>query len=148
MKIILIQDVEDLGKKHEVKEVADGYARNFLIPNNLAKIATKEAMEWLETQKEILEKKVEEELKKLQAIATKIDGFELLIPVKIGDKGQLFEKITASKITEKLEENGFQLKKDQIVLENPIEETGEYPIKVKFDHSLEAEIKVVVSEEE
>jgi large subunit ribosomal protein L9 len=147
MKVILIEDVNGLGKKYEVINVADGYARNFLIPNNLAKIATENALLWLEAQKEIMEKKTEDDLAKAQKVASKIDGMEIAIPVKLGEKGQLFEKITAVKIAEKLKEEGIEIEKKQIKLENPIEELGEYSVKIKLEHNLETEVKVVVSEE-
>ena len=78
MRVILLQDIEKLGKKYDTKEVADGYARNFLIPQGLAKPATEEALIWLETKKEIEAKKAEEELKKIQEKATAIDGKNLL----------------------------------------------------------------------
>ena len=147
MRIILLQNVEKLGKKYDIKEVADGYARNFLIPKGLAKPATKENLKWLETQKEIEVKKAEEELKKVEAVATNIDGQEIIIPVKIGEEGQLFESITSQKIYEKLKELGFEIKKSQIDLPEPIKELGEYPVKIKFEHNLEAEIKIIVVEE-
>jgi len=147
MKIILLQDIDNLGKKYEIKEVADGYARNFLIPKGLAKPATKENLKWLESQKEIEVKKAEEELKKVEAVATNIDGQEIIIPVKIGEEGQLFESITSQKIYEKLKELGFEIKKSQIDLPEPIKELGEYPVKIKFEHNLEAEIKIIVVEE-
>ncbi len=147
MKIILLQDVENLGKKYEVKEVRSGHARNFLIPQGLAKPATKEALLWLETQKETEEKKAEEALKKVQEVASAIDDQEVAIQVKIGDEGQLFEGISVQKITEKLKELGFEIKKSQIDLSKPIKELGEYPIKIKFEHNLEAEIKLIVTEE-
>lgn len=147
MRVILLQDIEKLGKKYDTKEVADGYARNFLIPQGLAKPATEEALIWLETKKEIEAKKAEEELKKIQEKATAIDGQELIIPVKMGEEGQLFESITSQKISEKLKELGFEIKKTQIDLPEPIKELGEFPIKIKFEHNLEAEIKVIVIEE-
>jgi len=147
MRIILLQDIENLGKKYDVKEVKDGYARNFLIPQGLAKPATKEAIIWLETQKEIETKKAEEELEKIQEKATVIDGQEIIIPVKMGEEGQLFESITSQKISEKLKELGFEIKKTQIDLEEPIKELGEFPIKIRFEHNLEAEIKAIVVEE-
>ncbi len=147
MKVILLQDVEKLGKKFEVKEVKEGYARNFLIPNKLAKPATKESLKWLEIQKEIEEKKAEQELKKFQELATKIDGTELVIPVKVGEENQLFEKITAQKISDKLKETGINIEKEQIQLEEPIKELGEFPIKIKFPHNLEAELRLIVTEE-
>ena len=147
MRVILLQDIENLGKKYDVKEVADGYARNFLIPKGLAKPATEEALKWLETQKEAEAKKAEEELKMVQERATAIDGLEVIIPVKIGEDGQLFESITSQKISEKLKELGFEIKKTQIDLLEPIKELGEFPVKIKFEHNLEAEIRVIVIEE-
>ena len=94
MKVILLKDVENVGKMFEIKTVKNGYARNFLIPEGLAKPATREAVKWVEMQKEILEKKAEDELKTVQETVSKIDGLEVLISVKVGDENQLFEKIT------------------------------------------------------
>ena len=147
MRVILLQDIDNLGKKYEIKEVKNGYARNFLIPKGYAKPATEEAIKWAEMQKEIEEKKAEEELKRVQETATKIDGIEVVIPVKVGEEGQLFEKITAQKISEKLKELGFEIKKTQIDLNQPIEELGEFPVKVKFEHNLESEIRIIITEE-
>ena len=147
MKVILLQDIENLGKKYVVKNVKAGYARNFLIPKGLAKIVTKEVLEWLKIQKEIEEKKAEEELKKVQHSASQMDGIEIIIPVKVGEEGQLFESITSQKIIEKLKEARFELKKNQVVLEQPLKELGEFPIKITFEHGLEAEIRIIVMEE-
>jgi large subunit ribosomal protein L9 len=147
MRVILLQDVENLGKKHEVKEVKNGFARNSLIPQGLVKPATKENLKWLENQKKIEEQKAVEDLKKVQEVASKLDGTELIVPVKIGEEGQLFEKITSQRISEKLKETGFEVVKNQIELEKPIEELGEFPVKIKFSHNLEVEIKVIVTEE-
>ena len=147
MKIILLKDVEGVGKELEVKEVKDGFARNSLIPQGLAKPATREALLWLETKKEIEKKKEEEELKSFQEIASSIDDQEVIISVKVGEDDQLFESITAQKIAEKLKEMGFNVKKGQIDLPDPIKELGEFPVKIKFEHNLEVEIKVIVSPE-
>lgn len=147
MKVLFIQNVEGVGKKFEVKEVANGYARNFLFPNNLAKPATKEVMAWLEMQKEILKEKEEKGLKKVQDLIRKIDGIEVVFEVKVGKKEQLFESITAQKIKDKLKEMNFEINKNQIDLEEPIKEVGEFVIKINFEHNLEASIKVIVSEE-
>jgi len=147
MKVILLEDIEKIGKKHEVKEVKNGYARNFLIPKGLVKQATEEALKWLEVQKEIQEKQAEEDLKTVEEIVSKIDGLEVIIPVKVGDKGQLFEKIDPKDISEKIKEAGFDIKKDQIDLEKPLEELGEFPVKLKFEHNLEADIKIIITEE-
>ncbi len=145
MRVILLQNIENIGKKYEMKDVKNGYARNFLIPKGLAKPATREVLKWLEVQKEIEEKKAEEELKKIQEVASKVDGLEIIIQVKIGEKGELFEKITSQKISESLKKLGFEIKKNQIDLIQPIEELGEFPIKVKFEHNLESQITVIVT---
>lgn len=147
MKVILLENIDKIGKKLEVKEVKDGYARNFLLPKGLVKIADEQALKWLENQKEIIEKKAEENLKESQGTATSIDGMEVMISVKVGDEGQLFEHITASKIADKLKEMGFNVRKEQIDLEEPIGEMGEFPVKVKFEHNLESEVQVIISEE-
>ncbi len=147
MKVILLQDVENIGKKYELKEVKDGYARNFLVPKNLAKLATKQALLWLEDQKEIIRKKAEEDLKKTQETASGIDGLEVNFGVKVGPEGQLFESINAVKIAEKLKEMGYAVKKSQIHLKEPIKELGEFLVKISLDHNLEAEIRLIVSQD-
>lgn len=147
MKVILLQDVENLGKKYEVKEVKNGYARNFLLPEKLARAATKQALKWLSDQKEVIEKEAEEDLKKAQELASNLDGVELNIVVKVGDEGQLFESINAQKVADGLKIMGFDVKKSQINLENPIKELGEFPVNINLDHNLEVELKVIVSGE-
>ena len=147
MKVILLEDVEKLGKKYDIKDVKDGYARNFLIPKKLAKKATKDVLKWLETQKESIEKIAEEDLKKAGDLASRLDGLELTIAVKIGEEGQLFESINNQKISEKMKEQGFEVKKSQIGLEKSIKELGEFPIKINLDHNLEVEIKLIIVEE-
>ena len=145
MKVILLQDVEGLGKKYEVKEVKNGHARNFLLPNKMVRAATAPALKWLEGQKEVIEKEVEEDLKKAQELASKLDGLELSMTVKVGDEGQLFESITSQKIVEKLKEMGFEIKKSQVKLAKPIKEVGEFAVNISLEHNLEPEIKVVVA---
>jgi len=147
MKVVLLKDIEKIGKKYEVKEVADGYARNYLIPRGLAKIADEESLAWAIKQQEIEEKKKAEELERVGSLVSKIDGVEIEIPVKIGDKGQLFEKVTPQKIITRLKEECFDVKKNQIELSKDIEELGEFDVKINFEHNLEAKIKVIIVEE-
>lgn len=145
MRVILLQDIEKLGKKYEIKEVADGYARNFLIPKGLAKPATEKLIKWAENQKKLMMKKIEEELKRAQQMASKLDGQELEFWVKTGKKGELFESINSAKIAKKLKERGFNVKKNQVVLEKPLKEIGEFPVKIHLDQGLEAEIRVIIA---
>ena len=147
MKVILLQDIEKVGKKFEVKDVADGYAKNSLFPKKLAQIATKNALAWAQIQRDIAAKVTEKELAEIQAKASRMDGQEITINVSVGDKNQLFESITAQKIADKLKESGFEIDKKQIALKEPIKEVGEYPVKLNFPHNLEAEIKVIIAAE-
>jgi large subunit ribosomal protein L9 len=117
-----------------------------LIPQGLVKIATDKALEWLKIQKEAGEKKAEQALKTIQEIASTLDGQEVIISVKVGEDGQLFESISVQKIFDELKKMGFNVKKKQIDLVEPIKELGEFPVKIKFDHNLEPEITIVVSE--
>ena len=145
MKVILLQDVDGLGKKYDVKEVKNGHARNLLLPQKLAKAATKQALKWLADQKDVIDKEAEEDLKKVQLLASELDGEEVTISVKTGDGGQLFESVNSQKIVEKLKEMGFEIKKSQIKLENPIKELGEFNVSITLPHNLEAEVKVVIA---
>ena len=147
MKIILLKDVESLGKKFEVKEVAVGYARNFLFPNKLAKLATKQALELLEAQKVKQVEKAEQELEQIQALISKIEGLELVVPVKMTKDGRIFGSVNPVKISESLKQAGFNVKKSQIILERPIKEIGEWPVKISFPHGLETEISVIIETE-
>jgi len=147
MKVILLQDIDKLGKKGDLKEVADGYARNLLFPKKMAVLANKSEILKLKKQKEIDKEKAEEELIRFQEIASQIDGFELEIPAKIGKDNKLFGAITVLKISEELKKNNFEIEKEQIKLEEPIKETGEYEIPIELPHNLEAKIKLIIIEE-
>lgn len=147
MKVILLQDIENLGKKGDVKEVADGYARNFLLPNKIVKPATKEALAELEKEKEVAAKKAEEELKTTQELVSQVDGQEVEVPMKFKENGETYGSVTPYKISQILKKKGFNIKKTQVKLKEPIKKLGEYPVTINFDHGLEAEIKIIVTEE-
>ncbi|MBU1102781.1 50S ribosomal protein L9 [Patescibacteria group bacterium] len=148
MKVILLQDVDNLGKKYEVKEVADGYARNFLFAKELAKPATEEALKQLESERALLAQKAEADLKVEEQVVGQLDGQEIEIVTKADDGGKLYGSITAAKIAKVLKDKGFDIKRNQIKLIQPIKEIGEYDdIIVESSHGLEAKIKVIVSKE-
>lgn len=156
MKVILLQDIENLGKKDDVKNVADGYARNFLLPKKMAVLATPSELKQLEGRKKIEAEKSEEELKALQEVVTQIDGLEIEIPAKVGEDGKLYGSITASQIAQKFKDilslnkvlpEGFDIQPEQIQLAEPIKEIGESEVVIGFAHGLEAKVKVIVVEE-
>jgi len=145
MKVVLLQDVRKIGRIYEIKEVADGYAINFLIPKNLAKKATKEIVDWALEHQKINEEKAKADLSKTAKLLPQMDGLEVEISAKAGDKDQLFEKINQVKIAARLQEMGFDIKKNQIILEQDIKEIGEYEAKIIFAHNLECQIKIIVN---
>jgi len=147
MKVILLQDIKNLGKENEVVNVKPGYARNFLFPKNLAVLATGSSLKRVEKKKEKQMKKDQEKLKKIQETASKLGGVEVEISVKVGEKSEVFGSVSRSKISKSLKEMGFEIKPSQVELEKPIEELGEFPVKITFPHNLETEIRVIVIEE-
>jgi len=147
MKIILLEDVKNLGKKGEIKEVADGYAKNFLFPRNLAVLATSQKIKEVEEKQKAQEKKAEAELKTFQKLAEKLDGYELEIKAKATKEGKLFGSLDKEKIAKLLQKNNFSIEPSQIKLEKPIKEIGEYEVFLEFPHGLEAKIRVIVQGE-
>jgi len=144
MKVILLRDIKKLGKKFEVKEVSPGYARNLLIPNGYAILANKQSLKRLESQKNIEMKKAEERQKENEKMIKELEGKEIKIDTKIGDKGQLFETINEQKIADKLKEMGFAVEKSNIEINEPIKCQGEYLVKLKLDNNLEGKIKIII----
>jgi large subunit ribosomal protein L9 len=147
MKVVLLQDIENIGKKFEVKEVANGHAKNLLIPKKLAQPATKKAVEWAEMQRDIQNKREEDDLKSIQELASRLDDLEVTIPVKVGDEGQLYESITSQNISDQIQAMGFDVQKRQVHIQEPLKELGEFPVKIVLDHNLEAEVRVVIVEQ-
>ncbi|MCK9578160.1 50S ribosomal protein L9 [bacterium] len=147
MKVILLKNVDKIGKANEIKEVPSGYARNFLLPKKLAVLATKDSISSLEQKIKTDKVKIEKNIADNKTMAEKMKGMEVRIAVKIGDEGQLFESITRQKIAEKLNEMGFGVDKNHIEMDDHIKQKGDYNIKIKLDHGFETEVKVVVCEE-
>jgi len=143
MKVVLLENVHNLGEIDEIKEVADGYARNFLFAKNLAIPATKQVIDQLGKHEEKKEKQEEKDLQKHQTSAGKLDGFELEIKEKMSKTGSLYAAVSRLKIVEELKKAGFNVKKDQIDTK-PIKEVGVHKLKVKFKHGLEAEVTLTV----
>jgi large subunit ribosomal protein L9 len=147
MQIILLKDIAKLGKRLEVRKVKPGYARNFLIPQKLVIPATKGNLVWQEKELARAKLKEEQRIKAQKETLGKLKNFKAEIPVKTGIKGELFEKINGSKIAEALEKQGFKLKKENIILKEPIDKVGEYTIPISFGEDFKTKIKLVVKKE-
>ena len=113
MKIILLKDVVGLGKKGEIKDAADGHAKNFLIPRKLAKVATDKAIKELEQEKAMEAQKAEQELQYVEEMVSQIDGLEIEIPAKMDETGKLYGSINDQKVSQIFKDKGFNIKKNQ-----------------------------------
>ncbi len=143
MKIILTQDVERIGKKGDVVEVRNGYARNYLLPKGWAIQATKARLNQIEAIKAELQKREERRLKKLKVLAQKLEALALKIDLKMGEAGA-FGAITNADIAQLLKENGFEIDRHKIELASPIKEPGIYDVLVNLG-AVTANIKLWVT---
>lgn len=147
MKIILLKDVQKLGRRNEAKDVADGYARNFLFPRKLAIAATESALKRLELEREQQKELAEKELEIAQATVKKLDGAEIEIQAKVDKNKNLYAGIGAQQIIDALRDKKFDVKNAQAKLEDQIKELGEREIVIEFPHGLEAKIRVNIVQE-
>jgi len=148
MKVIFLKDVKNVAKAGEIKEVKEGYARNFLFKNGLAIEATEANLNNLKRKKEqeaIAEKNKIEEAKNL---SKKLSNITLTLKRKTGEKGRLFGAITNTEIAEELEKMGLNIDKKLIELKNPIKEIGEYKIKVNLYKEIKGEFTLKVDEQQ
>ncbi len=148
MKVILTEEVPNLGNKGEVKNVADGYARNYLIPRNLAVEATPARMKEIEKQQKIQEKKEQKEIAAAQEQARELEGKTFIFKVQASEEGRLFGSVTSADIAEAMKEEGVDLDKRKIELEDPIKELGEFQIPIKFKGGIETHIQIQVTKED
>ncbi len=144
MKVILKEDVHNLGFMGETVNVTDGYARNFLMPKNLAIPATNANIKTVEHEKKIIERKKIKIAAELTEIKNNLEKADITIPVKVGENEKIFGSITSMDIENKLKEAGFNIDRKIIALENPIKELGVQTVKIKLSKDIAADVKVNV----
>lgn len=148
MKVILTRDVKNLGKKGEVVKVADGYARNYLIPRGLAEEATDSRLKNLKQKQKAKARKKQKELEEAREKAKELEGRVVTIRTKAGEKGKLFGSVTSKDVAEAVKkEFGLDVDKRKIELGDPIKSLGRYPVEIKLYPDVTAEIIVAVEEE-
>ena len=147
MKVILKDDIEKLGAFGQIVNVADGYARNYLIPKKLAMEATPHALNIFEQQAAKRTKLMEVQKQDMQKIAATLSALVLTIPAHAGDEGKLFGSVTTSDIADALLKAGQEIDKKRIILDEPIKALGEYTVTVKLHPEVTAAIKVIVTAE-
>lgn len=147
MKVILLQDVKGQGKKGEVVDVNEGYARNFLIKKKLAEAATAAKLNDISMKKSAADFHKAEEVAAMRELASKIKGKSFTVKVKAGANGKVFGSATGADISAALAQDGYNVDKKKIILPQPIKALGEYEVELKLSEGISAKINVVVAAE-
>ena len=147
MKVILLADVKGTGKKNDVIEVSDGYARNCLFKKKLAIEATSTEINAVQNKLKAQEFHKAEEIKKWKELAAKMKNAEIKCTVNCGENGKIFGSVTSKEIADKLVEAGYDVDKKKIILKEPIKTPGNYVVEVKFLPDVSTKIKVSVKAE-
>lgn len=148
MKVILTENMENLGHIGDIVKVAPGYARNFLIPKGFAMLANERNTKALEHSRRQLEYKKNKMLELAKGVAAKIEGIVLNLVHAAGEEGKLFGSVTNMELAEQLKAHGVEIDRKKIVLTDPIKQIGEYSVAVKVQPDVVATLKVVVSKAE
>ena len=144
MKVILLDNIDRLGKTGDVVSVAEGYARNYLIPKNKAKPATPGNMKSLDALKKKEALKESKNIEAARALANRISGLSLTISAQVGEEEKLFGSVTSDMISDALKDEGIVIDKKDIVLEEPIKKLGVYQMAVKIHPEVKADLRVWV----
>ena len=147
MKVIFNQDVKGKAKKGEMKEVAEGYGRNYLIPRGIATEATADNINTMKLQEKAKKAQIEREKAEAKAIAEKLTSVQLTIRAKAGNGGKLFGAVTSQEICDALKaQHGIEIEKNKIVQADPIKSFGTYTVKAKLGYEINGDISVLVVE--
>lgn len=144
MKVILLQDVKGQGKKGEVVDVNEGYARNFLVKKGLAEIATASKLNDISQKKSAADFHKAEEIKATKALAEELKDKAFTVKIKAGQGGKVFGSVTGANISEAMQTAGYTVDKKKIVLLQPIKNVGEYDVDLKLMEGISTKIKVTV----
>ena len=147
MEVILRQHVDNLGRRGEIVKVADGYARNYLLPRKLALPATAGNKQHVERERKILEVREAEERGQAQAVATRLSALTISISRRVGDTEQLYGSVTASDIADFLRDKGFEIDRRKLILPEPIKALGEFDVPLKLHREVTVPLKVHVVKE-
>jgi len=145
MKVILREDVKDLGNMGTVIDVANGYGRNYLIPQNLAVEANPKNIKQLEHKKNIILAKAKKIRKSAEDAAEEVSKLSISIEAKSGEEDKLFGSVTAKDIAEEIAKQGIDVDKRKIILDEPIKRLGSYDVSVKIHHDVTATVKLEVT---
>lgn len=149
MEVILRKTIDTLGREGEIVDVKPGYARNYLVPQNMASTVNKAALARLQKEQDAIAKRLAEEKKNAEALLAQLEGLTAVIPCKTGREGRLFGSVTNTDIAERLGQLGVIIDRRSILLAEPIKSIGETKVTVKVGYQMTCEVAVqVVSESE
>jgi large subunit ribosomal protein L9 len=146
MKVILLQDVKGKGKKGQMIEVSDGYARNFMLPKKLAQEATADAINTMKMNDKATQERIAREKAEALAISKKLREMTLTVTAKGGGAGRLFGSVTNQEIADALAKQGIKLDKRKIVISDPIKNVGTYTVNCKLGYEISAPLTVKIEE--
>lgn len=144
MQVILLKDVQGQGKKGEVVDVNEGYARNFLIKKGFAEVATAAKLNDLKQKKSASDFHKAEEIKAMQNLAAEVKGKEVTVKIKAGQNGKVFGSVTGANVADALQSAGYMIDKKKVVLEQPIKTVGDYDVDLKLMEGISSKIKLKV----
>ena len=144
MEVILGQHVDNLGERGQIVKVADGYARNYLLPRKLALPATEGNKKHVERERKIMELREAEEKSQAEAIASRLGGVDITIARRVGETDQLYGSVTAADIAAYLKTHGFEVDRRRLVLPDPIKTLGEHTVPIRLHADVVAQLKVAV----
>ena len=147
MEVILREHVENLGKRGEIVKVADGFARNYLLPRKLALLATDGNRKHVERERKIMEMREAEEKSGAEAIAARLAAVEISIARRVGDTEQLYGSVTSADIVDFLKGKGFEIDRRKLILPEPIKAIGDYDVPLKLHREVTVPLKVKVVKE-
>ncbi len=146
MKVVLLQDVKGKGKKGQIIEVSDGYARNFMLPKKIAIEATADAINTVKMNDKATQERIAREKAEALAVAAKLRAMTLTVTAKGGGAGRLFGAVTNQEIAAALEKQGVKLDKRKIVISDPIKNVGTYTVTCKLGYEISAPLTVKIEE--
>ena len=147
-ELILLEDVKDLGQVGDIVKVADGYARNYLLPRGFAVAVNKGTLRQAEARKLKLQKEREERLAVAKALAEKIEALEIVLPMAVGENDKLFGSVSAQVVADAVNAQGLEIGKADVLLDEGIRELGDYTIVIKVSGDVKANLKLKVTKKE
>ena len=147
-ELILLEDVKDLGQVGDIVKVADGYARNYLLPRGFAVAVNKGTLRQAEARKLKLQKEREERLAVAKALAEKIEALEIVLPMAVGENDKLFGSVSAQVVADAINAQGIEIGKADVLLDEGIRELGDYTIVIKVSGEVKANLKLKVTKKE